>query len=186
MSAASQATGAETDLDGAAEPKPKAKTRGKGKGKAKSSPSERLEVQLEHSRWRHFGWMMFGTLSGALLIWKLGTVGKMLGFVLVVIAGFAAYNFFRTLLNAAGSIQITADNITLPLGLCRGKEHNDELDNVKHAYFLRRAVPWTRAGPVLVIETGERSFTYPRDWFASESDQRRIARRVNDHLGRDA
>jgi len=28
------------------------------------------------------------------------------------------------------------------------------MDEVEHAFFLRRAVPWTRAGPVLVIEAG--------------------------------
>jgi len=27
---------------------------------------------------------------------------------------------------------------------------------------------------VLVVEAGERAFVYPRDWFGSESDQRRI------------
>ena len=156
----------------------------KTRSKAKLKPSEALEIQLEHARWRHFGWMMFGAIAGTLLIWKLGIVGKMLGVVLAIIAGLAAYNFVRTLLNAAGRILIDGDSISLPLGLCRGKHHSDELDNIKHAYFLRRAVPWTRAGPVLVIETGDRSFTYPRDWFASESDQRRIARRVNTHLGR--
>ena len=41
-------------------------------------------------------------------------------------------------------------------------------------YFLRRSVPWNRAAPVLVVELGERRSLFPRDWFASEADQRHV------------
>jgi hypothetical protein len=40
-------------------------------------------------------------------------------------------------------------------------------------------VPWTRAAPVLVIESKDRAFTYPRDWFITEADQRRIVRELH-------
>ena len=41
-------------------------------------------------------------------------------------------------------------------------------------YFLRRSVPWNRSAPVLVVELGPKAMAFPRDWFASEADQRRI------------
>jgi hypothetical protein len=41
-------------------------------------------------------------------------------------------------------------------------------------YFLRRSVPWNRSAPVLVVELGKRAMAFPRDWFATEADQRRI------------
>ena len=56
--------------------------------------------------------------------------------------------------------------------------------DVTHAFFLRRAVPWTQAGPILIVEVGEAIFSYPRDWFASESEQRRILEAINRRLGR--
>jgi len=40
-------------------------------------------------------------------------------------------------------------------------------------------VPWTRAAPVLVVEAGGKPFTFPRDWFLTEADQRRIVRELH-------
>jgi hypothetical protein len=45
---------------------------------------------------------------------------------------------------------------------------------VTAVYFLRRSVPWNRSAPVLVIELGPKAMAFPRDWFASEADQRHI------------
>jgi hypothetical protein len=45
-------------------------------------------------------------------------------------------------------------------------------------YFLRRSVPWNRAAPVLIVEIGERAMAFPRDWFASEADQRHVIHAV--------
>jgi hypothetical protein len=104
--------------------------------------------------------------------------------VFLVIAGFATHNFVRTLLREPGVIKVGRDRLVLPSGLCRGTPKEYPFDEVHHAFFLRRAVPWTRAGPVLVVEAGEAVFTYPRDWFASESDQRRVMEGINRHLGR--
>jgi hypothetical protein len=36
----------------------------------------------------------------------------------------------------------------------------------------------------LVIETSDERFVYPRDWFASDSDQRRVAHALGRRLGR--
>jgi hypothetical protein len=46
--------------------------------------------------------------------------------------------------------------------------------DVTAVYFLRRSVPWNKSSPVLVIELGDKALAYPRDWFASEADQRHV------------
>lgn len=46
--------------------------------------------------------------------------------------------------------------------------------DVTAAYFLRRSVPWNQAAPVLVVELGAKAMLFPRDWFASEADQRHV------------
>src|SRR5689334_19426008 len=42
-----------------------------------------LEIGLEVSRQRSAGWTVFGIVLGALLVWKLGTVGVWAGFALI-------------------------------------------------------------------------------------------------------
>lgn len=130
-------------------------------------------------RYRHLSWLGFGVVTGALLIWKLGTVGQWLGVGLIAIGLVAGYAFVRTLLFEAGTIRVSGGGVELPRGLCKGEPATFPLDQVRHAYMLRRAVPWTRAAPVLVIEAGGKAFTYPRDWFATEADQRRIVRELH-------
>ena len=46
--------------------------------------------------------------------------------------------------------------------------------DVTAVYFLRRSVPWNRSAPVLIVELGARAMAFPRDWFASEADQRHV------------
>ena len=130
-------------------------------------------------RYRHLAWMGFGVVTGALLIWKLGTVGQWVGVGLIVIGLVAAYSFARTLLFPPGTIRVGSEGVELPRGLCKGPPATFRHGDVAHAYLLRRAVPWTRAAPVLVIEAGGKAFTYPRDWFATEADQRRIVRELH-------
>jgi len=60
------------------------------------------------------------------------------------------------------------------------------MSEVKHAFFLRRAVPWTSTAPLLIVEAGGHAHVYPRDWFASEGDQYRIVRTIRQHLGQEA
>ena len=138
------------------------------------SPGERLEILLEHMRWRHFAWAIFGVLGGAILIWKMGTVAQWVGIGLIGLGLWATYQFTRTLLFDAGAIVVDGRRVMLPRGVCRGKPIEVERGKVAHAYLLRRAVPWTRAAPVLVIEAGDHAYTFPRDWFATEADQRRV------------
>jgi hypothetical protein len=128
-----------------------------------------------HARWRHFGWAVGCFVGGGLLLGYLGVVGKWVGVALVVFGVVAARAFVLTLRHAPGRIQVGEHDVTLPRGLCRGNDLTLPRDAVHCAFFLRRVVPWTRTGPVLVVETAHGALTYPRDWFASEADQQKIA-----------
>ncbi|WP_428264043.1 hypothetical protein [Haliangium sp.] len=147
--------------------------------------AERVEVVLEHARFRHLGWTLFGLIVGLLFLTKLGTVGQMVGLLLLAVAARNGYSFVRTLRFDAGTIAVDGEHAILPVGLCSGRSRTVPTGELTHAYCLRRAVPWTQASPVLVIEVGDRAYVYPRDWFASESDQRRIIHVVRHHAGQE-
>ena len=53
---------------------------------------------------------------------------------------------------------------------------------VEQAYFLRRSVPLFHAVPVLVIDLGDDALLFPRDWFASDADQERMASALRSRL----
>lgn len=141
---------------------------------AKKRVETNLIIELVHARNAHLGWLIFGTVVGGLLLWKLALVGKLVGFVLLIVAGVAGRSFLLTLLNAPGTFKAGKERIEVPHGLCRGKTVTFEYEQINHAFFLRRAVPWTRAGPILIIEADEHALAYPRDWFSSDADQQRI------------
>lgn len=156
---------------------------GRSAGSRRGAGESTFHVTLEHGRWRHLGWVVVGAIAGCLLLWKLGAVGKAIGVLLLGISALHVVRFVRTLLHPAGRIELGEDSILLPTGLCREGAHVVPYAHVRHAFFLRRAVPWSRTGPILVIETSERVFLYPRDWFSSDSDQRRVAMALNRRLG---
>jgi hypothetical protein len=133
-----------------------------------------LEVELELSRQRAIGWTIFGLVFGALLIWKLGTVGKWVGVVLMLVGAFRAWQLVQTFLYPPGTIVVSDREVTLPRGLCLPRPVKVEPKDVTAVYFLRRSVPWNRSAPVLVIELGAKAMAFPRDWFASEADQRHV------------
>jgi hypothetical protein len=143
------------------------------------APGQTLRIPLEHMRYRHLAWMSFGLVTGLLLIVKLGTVGQWLGVVLIGVGAYAGYSFARTILFPPGTIVVSTAAVELPRGLCKGPESRFEPAQISHVYLLRRAVPWTRAAPVLVIEADGKAYTYPRDWFLTEADQRRIVRELH-------
>jgi len=150
----------------------------------KKSLDKPFAVELVHARRSHLSWTLACLLLGSLLLWKLAVIGKILGVVLLVVAAISARRLALTLLNEPGTIRIDSDEVSLPVGLCRGVSRGFSTGDVTHAFFLRRAVPWTRAGPILIVEVGDSVFSYPRDWFASESEQRRILEAINRRLGR--
>lgn len=145
-----------------------------------------VEIPLEHARWRHLGWGGFGLVAGLLLVLKFGIVGQVIGGLLLLVAARNAYLFARTLLFESGTIVVDAERVVLPLGLCQGKSDTLTMGEVRHAFCLRRAVPWTRTAPLLIVETSKRAYVYPRDWFGSENDQYRILRTIRHHLGQEA
>jgi hypothetical protein len=155
----------------------------RGAAAARQESDGEFQVELEHGRWRHFGWLAVGGAAGVFLVLKLGTVGKALGVFLILLAVINLVRFARTLVRAAGAIAVGEESVKLPVGLCSGESHTIPYGGIRHAFFLRRAVPWTRTGPILVIETERGVFSYPRDWFTSDSDQRRIAHAIHRHLG---
>jgi hypothetical protein len=136
--------------------------------------SKPVEIELEVSRQRAMSWTIFGIIFGALLIWKLGTVGVWVGVLLVVLGVFRAYELAQTFLHPPGTISVNDTDVVLPRGLNMGHPVKAKRSDVTAVYFLRRSVPWNRSAPVLVIELGPRAFAFPRDWFASEADQRHV------------
>lgn len=126
------------------------------------------------SRQRAIGWTAFGIIVGALLIWKLGTVAVWIGVLLVIKGVFHAYQLVQTFVHPPGTIVVTDQEVTLPRGLCLPRPVKVAPSEVTAVYFLRRSVPWKHSAPVLVVELGARAMAFPRDWFASEADQRHV------------
>src|SRR5579859_4717590 len=141
-------------------------------GKRSGKPMRPTQIELEVSRQRAAGWMVFGLGLGALLILSLGTVGVWAGVLLVVTGAYHGWQLIQTLMHAPGTIEISDREISLPRGLCMPRPVVVAPKDITAVYFLRRSVPWNRAAPVLVIELGAKAMAFPRDWFASEADQR--------------
>lgn len=133
-----------------------------------------VSVDLEMSRQKPLGWTIFGTIFGALLIWKLGTVGVWVGIGLVAVGIYRAWELIQTFLYPPGTIVVTDREVSLPRGICLPKPVKVRPADVTAVYFLRRSVPWNRSAPVLVVELGSKAMAFPRDWFASEADQRHV------------
>ena len=133
-----------------------------------------VEIELEISRQRQIAWTIGGIIGGILLILKLGTVGVWAGYVLVALGLWRAYQLVMSFMHPPGTIVVTDRLVSLPRGKHRPKPIEVTPKDVTAVYFLRRSVPWNRAAPVLIIELGDKAMAYPRDWFASEADQRHI------------
>ena len=140
----------------------------------KRAPLETVEIELEVSRQRWISWTIGGIIGGALLIWKLGTVGVWVGYVLIALGLFRGYQLAMSFLHPPGKFVISEDKVSLPRGVHRPRPLVLEPSAVTAAYFLRRSVPWNRSAPVLVVELGEKAMAFPRDWFSSEADQRHV------------
>jgi len=117
---------------------------------------------------------VFGLIVGALLIWQLGTVAVWGGIVLVVVGSFGAWEAVVSYLRPAGSIIVSEHEVVLPRGLHMTKPVTAPPGAVTAVYFLRKSVPWNRASPILIVELGSRAMAFPREWFASEADQRHV------------
>jgi hypothetical protein len=133
-----------------------------------------VEIELEVSRQRAATMTVIGFVVGAMLIAKLGTVGVWVGVLLITIGAFRAWELIQTFLYPPGTIKVTDTQVILPRGLCMPRPVQVTPGDVSAVYFLRRSVPWNRSAPVLVVEIGDRAMAFPRDWFASEADQRHV------------
>jgi hypothetical protein len=134
----------------------------------------KIEIELEVSRGLSIRWTIMGFVLGGLLIWKLGTVGVWAGFALVAMGAYHAWKLAQTFLHPPGTIVVSDHEVSLPRGVCVPRPVLAKPSDITAAYFLRRSVPWNRAAPVLIIELGTMAMVFPRDWFASEADQRRV------------
>lgn len=126
------------------------------------------------SRQRAITWTLGGPALGILLITQLGTVGVWIGILLCAIAVLHAIGLVQSLLYSPGTFIVTDKRVTLPRGLCKPRPLEVAPADVTAAYFLRRSVPWNKSSPVLIVEVGARALVFPRDWFASEADQRQL------------
>jgi hypothetical protein len=135
---------------------------------------DRVAIDLELSRQRWIAWTIGGIVGGILLILKLGTVGVWAGYVLIALGLVRGYLLAMSLIHPAGSFIVTPTQVTLPRAAHRPNPLVVEPNAITAVYFLRRSVPWNRSSPVLIVELGETAMVYPRDWFASESDQRYV------------
>lgn len=113
---------------------------------------------------------------------KLGTVGVWAGYILIALGVWRGYQLAMSLIHPPGKFVVGQKQITLPRGAHRPRPLVVEPSAVTAVYFLRRSVPWNRSAPVLVVELGPTAMAYPRDWFASEADQRHVVHALLSHL----
>lgn len=133
-----------------------------------------VKVDFEVYRGAWIGWLVIGSVLGGLMVVKLGTLGQYLGGILIVLAAWNGFKLAMSLLHQPGTIEVSTERVVLPRGLCRGNPLVLSHAEVTSAYFLRNSVPWNRSAPLLIIEANQIAHAFPRDWFASEADQRRI------------
>lgn len=150
----------------------------------RSEGEDSFRVELASWRGRHLLWSAVGTALSVLLFWRLEGNGKILALAVLALFAGSIRALVRSLLHRPGEVALRGDEVILPLGLSTGRSITLRIGEVRHAYLLRRALGWTTTGPLLVIETARGVFELPRDWFTSESDQRKIARALNARLGR--
>ena len=136
------------------------------------------------ARQRIAGWAIGGTIVGILLILELGTVAVWGGFVLVAIGLFRSFQLAQTFMRPAGTIVVSDKEVSLPRGLHTTNPLVVAPKDITAVYFLRRSVPWNRSAPVLIIEVGDKAMVFPRDWFASEADQRHVVSALLHHVPR--
>jgi hypothetical protein len=137
-------------------------------------PRDTTEIELEASRQRILAWAIGGPIGGLLMILELGTVGVWAGFAVLAWGLVRAVQLALTMIYPPGTIKVTASEVVLPRGVHRPHPLKVMPKDVTAVYFLRRSVPWNKSSPVLVVELGDKAMAYPRDWFASEADQRHV------------
>ena len=151
-------------------------------GNTSEDAPKKLKVVLEDNRSQVLIGLGIRTVIAALCLWKLGTIGQVLGILFAISAVFQGLRLARILRHRPGTFNVSSSEIHMPTGLCSGETLTLSDGQLQHAFFIRKTVPWTQAGPVLVVEADDKAYSFPRDWFASDSDQLRVARAMRRHL----
>ncbi len=133
-----------------------------------------LVVGLVAAPLRSLAIAAFLIVFGTLLLVKFSTVAQVVGVVLLVAGAITAALGALAAVFPPGRIVLDDETVTLPRRVSRRKHLTYPRTAIRAAYFLRSSTPWLRASPVLVIEAGDQAHLLPRDWFATEADQRRI------------
>ena len=141
-----------------------------------------FQINLRDNKKGHSLWFIGSVALGFFLILKFNTVAQYLGAEFLAIAAYHLYRLIRSFLHKPGRLFLEDASLTLSNGLSHPKESTFSWDTVKHAFLLKRALPWTASGPVLVIETCDKSFLFPHEWFASDNDAKRILVAVHKKL----
>ncbi|MBK9070555.1 MAG: hypothetical protein IPL79_06085 [Myxococcales bacterium] len=148
-----------------------------------SSAAETVSVKLSTSQLRHGISALVGLALGAFLVIKTNTLGQWAGYGLLAWGAYHAVWWIYTTATGAAALVVGPAQTQLPARSSRGPQATLPTSSLTAAYLLRHASPWNKAAPTLVIETGERAYLYPRDWFAGEADQRRIIDAIASHTG---
>jgi len=145
-----------------------------------------LEIELDGARKKHLLWAVVGVALGIAVALYMGSsyIGWVIGAFVFFGGVKAGWAFGKTLLHPPGTIVLDEDAIVLPEGISTGASAKLLPNEVRNAYVLRRALPWSQSGPLLVVETRRGTFEFPREWFAGDGDQRRVAAALNRRLGR--
>ena len=142
-----------------------------------------LAVELVPARWRHATWGLVLALLGLFLAARVGgTTPTIAGVLVLGGATYHLWSFVRSFLRAAGGISLDGDVLVVT-----PRQHAEALrlalTEIRSAYVLRRRALLAISSPVLVLETARGTFEYPRDWFMTDGDQRRVAAAVGRALG---
>ena len=155
-----------------------------GRGDGRPSPEGPLDVELHHARWARFAGAAIACVVAPVAYSQLGGVGVVIGVAAVISALRQGLEFVATLRHPAGTIKVRRGQIVLPQGLCAGDPVALPVADVRHVLLLRRAVPYSAGGALLVVETAQGIFEYPRAWFASDDDPVRVAAMLRHLTGR--
>ena len=148
--------------------KPSVATQG-GKGSVKLP--NHFDVVLAAGGLQRAVWVLISIVIGVLCISKLGIVAQWVGVALVLWGAYGGVQCLNALRNKPSRFVLSGDTVRLPTGIANGATVELSMESVNHVYLRRRSTPPFTSSPLLVVETENKAFTYPRDWFANEADQ---------------
>ena len=136
-----------------------------------------LEIRLQHARMGHLATLVAVLAVAPLSYARLGGAGAVLAIFCLARAVKELRLLLRTLRHSPGVIVATTDRVVLPRDVCTPNPVTLAPGEVLRAYVLRRTV--SAAGSLLVVETAQGTFEYPRPWFEKDDDQTTLATALN-------